>query len=79
MTTSPLDTLSTFKQLKSIGFSESQAETRAHVIQRTEMGELVTRDDLRKQLNHLERRMTVKTSAMFIALGGLLAAVKYFG
>jgi len=80
MTTAASDILSNFKQLKSIGFSESQAEALADKIHKTEMEEhMVTKNFLREQLEDLEIRIGMKIIGMAIALGSLILTVKYFG
>jgi len=80
MPTTTSDILSNFKQLKSIGFSESQAEAIAHKINKTEMEDhLVTKDFFREQLEDLEIRIGMKIIAMSIALGSLMLTIKYFG
>jgi hypothetical protein len=74
------DTLSVSKRLKSSGIPESHAEAIAHEIQEAAMEDhLVTKDFLRDQLTNLEMRMTIKTGSMFIALGTLMIAIKFFG
>ena len=53
------DTHAFVKRLRAVGFTEEQAETFAEA-QRDTVQQLVTRDDLQRELRELEYRMKMK-------------------
>ena len=64
------DTLAYAKKLKSVGFTEEQAEVQAEALSDLINDQLATKQDLKE----LELRMTVKVGAMLIALAMILFA-----
>jgi hypothetical protein len=64
------DTLAYAKKLKSVGFTEEQAEVQAKALSDLINDQLTTKQDLKE----LELRLTVKVGAMLIALAMILFA-----
>ncbi len=75
MSVATFDKLLYLETLKSSGVPEEQAKAHAHALDEALRDAVATKTDL--QL--LEQRLTIKVGAMVIALGGFLAALKFFG
>ena len=68
------DTHAFVKRLRAVGFTEEQAETFAEA-QCDTVQQLVTRDDLQRELRELEYRMIVKLGALMVAAVGIVATL----
>lgn len=82
MSATTFDKLIYLETLKASGIPEDQARAHAHALDEALRDSVATRQDialLRSDMEKLELRLTVKMGAMIIALGGFLAAVKFFG
>lgn len=78
----PFDTLKFVEKLESGGFSAQQARAAAEAFADATSQELATKSDvaiLRSDMEKMELRLTVKLGAMIVALGGFMAAIKFFG
>ncbi|MYB77062.1 MAG: DUF1640 domain-containing protein [Chloroflexi bacterium] len=78
-----LDTHKAIKILTGAGFDETQAEALVDIVG-AERGELVTKADLRTELQALELRIekrfhqvTIQLVLLFVALAGVLAALEF--
>ncbi len=79
------DKLAYIDALSNGGFSPEQARVHANALDNALRDSVATKDDLingiamvRKDMELLEQRMTIKMGAMIIALGGFLTAIKFF-
>lgn len=75
------DTLQIAKQLKTLEFTDKQAEGLAEVMRHIDdanKSELVTRDYLSAELKALENRLIVWMIGLVVALGGLMIATRLF-
>ncbi|SCA56432.1 conserved hypothetical protein [Candidatus Terasakiella magnetica] len=79
------DTHAFVKKLVVAGMPEAQAEVIANEQTRLIDENLATKHDLkqlemamRHDLKQLEQSMTIRTGAMIFALGGFMAAIKFF-
>lgn len=77
-----LDTHKAIKMLTGAGFDEAQAEALVGLVRRVH-SELVTKTDLRSELQALELRiekrfnqLTIQLVLLFVALAGVLAALE---
>lgn len=69
------DTHAFIKRLTAAGMPEAQAEVLAEEQTRLIETQLATKSDLER----LKQELTIRVGAMIIALGGFLAATKFFG
>ena len=72
MTTIVFDSYTFVKRLRSTGFTEEQAEVIVDA-SRDAMGSLVTKDDLKVEVNRLEARLDAIEQRLTIKLGAFLA------
>jgi hypothetical protein len=85
MSAMTFDKLAYIDALSNGGFSPEQARVHANALDNALRDSVATKDDLingiamvRKDMELLEQRMTIKMGAMIIALGGFLTAIKFF-
>ena len=83
--TTATDTLQIAKHLKTLNFTDQQAEGLAEVVRKLDAAnreELVTKEffraELRGELRQLENRLIIWMVGLVIALGGLLIATRLF-
>jgi 2-phosphoglycerate kinase len=80
MTTVTFDTLKFANTLKAAGVSSAQAEAEATAISEileVNLKDLVTKEDLHRELQQLEQRMIIKLGSLLVlALGVFTAIVK---
>ncbi len=79
------DKLAYIDALSNGGFSPEQARVHANALDNALRDTVATKDDVinniamvRKDMELLEQRITIKMGAMIIALGGFLTAIKFF-
>lgn len=86
MATINFDTLKYIKTLEKAGYTRAQAE--AQVEANAEMfaelleGSLASKGDvlsIKSDIRELELRLIIKMGTMMIALGGVMAIIKFFG
>ena len=74
-----IDTLAISKRLRSSGYSQEQAEAQASVLAEIIDEKLVTKDYLRRELQELDYRLTIKLGGMLVVaisiITGLLKVV----
>ncbi len=71
----PFDTLSYAKRLKSVGFTEEQAEAQAEALGNIVNEQLVSREFLDMRLKELEYRITFRLGSMMAASIAIVAAL----
>jgi len=71
------DTHRAVRELEGAGLTPAQAEKFVSILVYSQSN-LVTKDFLKSELVALENRLLLKVGAMQIALGGFLAAIKFF-
>jgi len=75
MTQSAFDTLQYSKKAKEVGFTEQQAEFQAKAMAEVINDKLVTKHDLKHQLNELEYHLTIRIGLMLAASITILAGI----
>lgn len=84
MTTMTFDTLKFANRLKAAGVPDKQAEARAEALaevfevnlkELVAKEDLVTKEDLHRELLHLEQRMTIRLGAMLVVAVGIVAVL----
>lgn len=85
MTAIAFDTLKFANRLKAVGVPDKQAEAQAEVLSEAlevNLKELVTKDDLgreiefiRRDLREMEQRLTIKLGGMLVVAVGVVAAL----
>lgn len=75
MTAIAFDTHAFIKRLTAAGMPENQAEVLAEEQAKLIETQLATKSDL----DVLKHELTIRIGAMILALGGFLAAIKFFG
>lgn len=80
MMTMAINSLDILKRLKSVGFTEQQAEAHAQIFTEVVEDHLITKKDLevsikdiRNSMNELEYKLTIKMGAMLVAAVSILA------
>ncbi len=89
MTSITFDRLHYMENLKAAGLPEAHARAHAVALDEALRDTVATQADvqliktdiqmLRMEMRELELRLTVKTGAMIMALGGVLVAIKFLG
>jgi hypothetical protein len=82
MSTATFDKLLYLETLKAAGVPDDQARAHAHALDEAMRDTVATKSDIgdvKASMREMELRLTVKMGAMLIALGGFLAAIKFFG
>ena len=72
------DTHRIVKRLKDSGFSEAQAETVTDVfreVRESDLSQLVTKDDLRHEIEILKRDITIRMGGMLVVAVGAVATL----
>lgn len=70
----PFDTLQLARDLEAVGFTSKQAQETAAALANTFKEQIATKADL----EILKQDLTNRIGAMVVALGGFLAAIRYF-
>jgi hypothetical protein len=81
MTTVPFDTLKLARKLEAAGFQPKQAADTSEALAEVLSEEVATKADIaavRHDIELLKRDLTIRTGAMMLALGGFLAAIRFF-
>jgi hypothetical protein len=75
MSTITFDTLAYVKKMKSVGFTNEQAEAQAEEIAKLLESQLVTKRDLQEAENRIIHELTLRIGTMIVAVAGLVIGI----
>ncbi len=75
MSSITFDTLAYVKKMKSVGFTNEQAEAQAEEIAKLLESQLVTKRDLQEAENRIIHELTLRIGTMIVAVAGLVIGI----